>query len=121
MWQKMSECDKFNIFLHPIRLSDFDEMFQRAASNRQRRSKPNLEPEDLLDMDPPLGKPGEQYYLDLAGNIRKVFVCLSKTGFLKLGVATLLRVAKFQKESPIFKIKNISCVFSQTSQKQAKN
>ena len=65
--------DELDSSFPPPRLSDFDEMFQRAASNRTRRKKTVHDPEDLLEMDPPLGKPGEQYYLDLAGNIRKVF------------------------------------------------
>ena len=62
--------DELDSSFPPPRLSDFDEMFQRAASNRQQRRK--HDPEEHLELDQALGKPGEQYYLDLAGNIRKV-------------------------------------------------
>lgn len=67
--------DELDLNYPPPRLSDFDEMFQRAASNRVRRAKGHIEPDDMLEMDPPMmGNPGEQYFLDLAGNIRKVRV-----------------------------------------------
>ena len=69
--------DELDSSFPPPRLSDFDEMFQRAASNRQQRRK--HDPEEHLELDQALGKPGEQYYLDLAGNIRKV-ISLSVIG-----------------------------------------
>jgi hypothetical protein len=52
------------------RLSEFDEMFQRAANHRQRRGRHDHDHEYHHDIEVP--KNGEQYYLDLAGNIRRV-------------------------------------------------
>ncbi len=72
--------DELDSSFPPPRLSDFDEMFQRAASNRQQRRKHDPEDHQHLELDQGLGKPGEQYYLDLAGNIRKVNF-LSHSGF----------------------------------------
>ena len=64
--------DELDASFPPPRLSDFDEMFQRAASNRIRRTKGHHDPGNHPDVDPGCGNPGEQYYLDLGGNIRKV-------------------------------------------------
>ena len=75
--------DELDASFPPPRLSDFDEMFHRAASNRIRRTKGHHDPGNHLDMDPGCGNPGEQYYLDLAGNIRKV----KKMSLMSLGAS----------------------------------